>query len=206
MRAVRLRRRARALRSGRNSLVKKEYFLTGSKRPKLSLRALLWFTGYTDIQLGSALAIASTISFAFSSPQRSRMSEARSRPIWMGPLNSVMLLYPFRQISAAVPHNRRHRMVGIAGYRQYCNGKSVKTQVTNLAECNTLNIFVQFSETALFLVEISQPAPRNPTKCCIIAHRSTAFTGRNGIMETGSPHYQQTFQHKRGAINDVMLT
>ena len=78
--------------------------------------------------------------------------------------------------------------------------------MTNLAECNTLNIFVQFSETALFLVEISQPAPRNPTKCCIIAHRSTAFTGRNGIMETGSPHYQQTFQHKRGAINDVMLT
>ena len=78
---------------------------------------ILWFTGYTDIQPGSALAIASTISFAFSSPQRSRMSEARSRPIWMGPLNSVMLLYPFRQISAAVPHNRRHRMVGIAGYR-----------------------------------------------------------------------------------------
>ena len=78
--------------------------------------------------------------------------------------------------------------------------------MTNLVERNTLNIFVQFSETDLFLVEISQPAPRNPTKCCIIAHRSTAFTGRNGIMETGSPHYQQTFQHKRGAINDVMLT
>ena len=78
--------------------------------------------------------------------------------------------------------------------------------MTNFIECNTLNIFIQFSETALFLVEISQPAPRNPTKCCIIAHRSTAFTGRNGIMETGSPHYQQTFQHKRGAINDVMLT
>ena len=78
--------------------------------------------------------------------------------------------------------------------------------MTNLVECNTLNIFVQFSETALLLVEISQPAPRNPTKCCIIAHWSTAFTGRNGIMETGSPHYQQTFQHKRGAINDVMLT
>ena len=75
------------------------------------------FTGYTDIQPGSALAIASTISFAFSSPQRSRMSEARSRPIWMGPLNSVKLLYPLRQISNAVPHNRRHRMVGIAGYR-----------------------------------------------------------------------------------------
>ena len=78
--------------------------------------------------------------------------------------------------------------------------------MTNLVECNTLNIFVQFSETVLLLVEISQPAPRNPTKCCIIAHWSTAFTGRNGIMETGSPHYQQTFQHKRGAINDVMLT
>ena len=78
--------------------------------------------------------------------------------------------------------------------------------MTNLIECNTLNIFVQFPETTLFLVGISQPAPHNPTKCCIIARRSTAFTGRNGIMETGSPHYQQTFQHKRGAINDVMLT
>ena len=78
--------------------------------------------------------------------------------------------------------------------------------MTNFIECNTLNIFIQFSETALFLVEISQPAPRNPTKCCIIARRSTAFTGGNGIMETDSPHYQQTFQHKRGAINDVMLT
>ena len=78
--------------------------------------------------------------------------------------------------------------------------------MTNFIECNTLDIFIQFSETALFLVEISQPAPRNPTKCCIIARQSTAFTGRNGIMETGSPHYQQTFQHKWGAINDVMLT
>lgn len=88
-----------------NPFAKKGVLSDKHKAPEAFASGASLVTGYTDIQLGSALAIASTISFALSSPQYSRMSEARSRPTWMGPLNSVMLLYPFRQISAAVPHN-----------------------------------------------------------------------------------------------------
>ena len=49
-----------------------------------------------------------------------------------------MLLYPFHQISNAVPHNRRHRMVGIAGYKMYYSKKRSKRNGHIYAMCNIM--------------------------------------------------------------------
>ena len=53
-----------------------------------------------------------------------------------------MLLYPFRKISNAVPHNRRHRMVGIAGYKCIICKKRPKLNGHMPTMCNKLIEFV----------------------------------------------------------------
>ena len=53
-----------------------------------------------------------------------------------------MLLYPFRKISNAVPHNRRHRMVGIAGYKCIICKKRPKLNGHIPTMCNKLIEFV----------------------------------------------------------------
>ena len=88
--------------------VKKEYFLTVST-PEAAASGVVIF--HRQMGMVSEFAISCTMACASYSSQMPRIFAASSSAPYS------IFLYPFRQISAAAPHNRRHRMVGIAGYR-----------------------------------------------------------------------------------------
>ena len=115
-----------------------------------------------------------------------------------------MLLYPFRKISNAVPHNRRHRMVGIAGYKCIICKKRPKLNGHIPTMCNKLIEFVMNFDVKLLSNAIAVLLLAFSTPIWIPVRRLPGFAAKNGVMETIFPHCQQTFQHKCGAINDVM--
>ena len=70
--------------------------------------------------------------------------------------------------------------------------------------CNILNKSVIIVDVDLFSnATIAAPGDLS-TRVQIIYSRLSVFEGKNGIMETTFPHFQQTYQHKYGTINDVM--
>lgn len=95
-------------------------------------------------------------------------------------------------------------MVGIAGYKMYYSKKQEKRKGHIHMECNVLNEVVKISSADLFSNEIFVTHPDISTPVWVKLHWLSVFAGEIGIMETTFPHCQQTYQHKYGAINDVM--
>lgn len=92
-----------------------------------------------------------------------------------------MLLYPFRKISNAVPHNRRHRMVGIAGYKCIICKKRPKLNGHIPTMCNKLIEFVMDFDVkllsnaiAVLLLAFSTPI-WIPVRRCRVSRPKTAL-------------------------------
>lgn len=95
-------------------------------------------------------------------------------------------------------------MVGIAGYKMYYSKKRPKRKGHIPTMCNKLIEFVMNFDVKLLSNAITVLLLVFSTPIWIPAHRLPGFAAKIGVMETVFPHCQQTFQHKRGAINDVM--
>jgi len=95
-------------------------------------------------------------------------------------------------------------MVGIAGYKCIICKKRPKLNGHIPAMCNKLIEFVMNFDVKLLSNAIAVLLLAFSTPIWIPVRRLPGFAAKNGVMETIFPHCQQTFQHKCGAINDVM--
>lgn len=97
-------------------------------------------------------------------------------------------------------------MVGIAGYKCIIRKKRPKLNGHIPTVCNKLIEFVMNFDVKLLSNAIAVLLLAFSTPIWIPARRLPGFAAKIGVMETVFPHCQQTFQHKCGAINDVMQT
>ena len=95
-------------------------------------------------------------------------------------------------------------MVGIAGYKCIICKKRPKLNGHMPTMCNKLIEFVMNFDVKLLSNAIAVLLLDFSTPIWIPARRLPGFAAKIGVMETIFPHCQQTFQHKCGAINDVM--